>query len=111
MVHSGARLKHPMIRNGDAFHEVSWDDALSEVAKKLEAVKAKYGPEAFLIQTGWPMVRHPLVNWLHRFARAGAASGVGQIGVFLGVDEVGEHRCLGVRHIHAAHGDGDDLRA
>lgn len=70
MVHSGARLKHPMIRKGDAFHEVSWDDALSEVAKKLEAVKAKYGPEAFLIQTGWPMVRHPLVNWLHRFARA-----------------------------------------
>ncbi len=70
MVHSGARLKHPMIRQGDAFHEVSWDDALNEVAKRLEAVKAKYGPEAFLIQTGWPMVRHPLVNWLHRFARA-----------------------------------------
>ncbi|MBE2248467.1 MAG: molybdopterin-dependent oxidoreductase [Myxococcus sp.] len=70
MVHSGARLKHPMVRRGDAFHEVSWDDALSEVAKRLETVKAKYGPEALLIQTGWPMVRHPLVNWLHRFARA-----------------------------------------
>lgn len=47
MVHSGARLKHPMVRRGDAFHEVSWDDALGEVAKGLEAVKAKYGPEAF----------------------------------------------------------------
>ncbi|MBL8920593.1 MAG: molybdopterin-dependent oxidoreductase [Myxococcaceae bacterium] len=70
MVHSGARLQHPIVRRADAFHEVSWDDALGEVAKRLEAVKAKYGPEAFLIQTGWPMVRHPLVNWLHRFARA-----------------------------------------
>ncbi len=70
MVHSGARLKHPLVRKGDAFHEVSWDDALGEIAEKLLAVKAKYGPEAFLIQTGWPLVRHPLVGWLHRFARA-----------------------------------------
>lgn len=70
MVHSGARLQRPIVRKGDAFHEVSWDDALAEVATRLQAVKAKYGPEAFLIQTGWPLVRHPLVNWLHRFARA-----------------------------------------
>lgn len=70
MVHSGARLKHPMVRKGDAFHEVTWDEALTEIATRLQAVKAKHGPEALLIQTGWPMVRHPLVNWLHRFARA-----------------------------------------
>jgi formate dehydrogenase (coenzyme F420) alpha subunit len=70
MVHSGARLRHPMVRRGDAFHEVSWNDALDEVAEKLLQVKARFGPEALLIQTGWPMVRHPLVNWLHRFAQA-----------------------------------------
>jgi anaerobic selenocysteine-containing dehydrogenase len=70
MVHSQARLKRPLIRRGDAFHEVSWDEALAEVATRLQAVKAKYGPEAFLLQTGWPLVRHPLVNFLHRFMRA-----------------------------------------
>jgi anaerobic selenocysteine-containing dehydrogenase len=70
MVHSGARLRHPMVRMGDEFHEVSWDDALTEIATRLQTVKSKYGPESLLIQTGWPMVRHPLVNWLHRFARA-----------------------------------------
>lgn len=70
LVHSGTRLQHPLVRRGDAFHEVSWEDALDEVAAGLERVKARHGAEAFLIQTGWPMVRHPLVNWLHRFARA-----------------------------------------
>ncbi|MDX2009052.1 MAG: molybdopterin-dependent oxidoreductase [Myxococcaceae bacterium] len=70
MVHSGARLQRPLVRRGDTFHEVSWSDALDEVATKLLRVKATHGPEALLIQTGWPMVRHPLVNWLHRFARA-----------------------------------------
>ncbi len=70
LVHSNARLRAPLVRRGDAFHEVSWDDALGEVARRLEAVKAKHGPEAFAIQTGWPLVRHPLVDMLHRFARA-----------------------------------------
>lgn len=70
LVHSHARLRHPLVRRGDDFHEVSWDDALGEIARRLEAVKAQHGPQALAIQTGWPLVRHPLVNFLHRFARA-----------------------------------------
>jgi formate dehydrogenase (coenzyme F420) alpha subunit len=70
LVHSHERLLHPLVRKGDAFHEVSWDDALGEVARRLEAVKAKYGAPALAFQTGWPLVRHPLVGFLHRFARA-----------------------------------------
>lgn len=70
MVHSHARITSPLLRRGDAFHEVSWDDALGEVASRLLAVKAAWGPEAFVVQTGWPLVRHPLVNFLHRFMRA-----------------------------------------
>src|SRR3546814_7014107 len=42
---------------------------------------------------------------------AGEASRrVRQIGVLFGADIVGQHRLLGVRDVHAAHGDGDDLR-
>lgn len=70
MVHSHARIRRPLVRKGDAFHEVSWDDALHEVAARLEKVKARWGPEAFAVQTGWPLVRHPLVGFLHRFMRA-----------------------------------------
>ena len=70
LVHSDARVQHPMIRRGDAFHEVSWDEALKYIADKLAAVKATHGARALAIQTGWPFVRHPLVNFLHRFARA-----------------------------------------
>ncbi len=79
LVHSGARLKAPLLRRGEAFHEVSWDDALAEVAQKLDAVKQRYGPQAFLIQTGWPLVRHPLVDVLHRFARAFGSPNVASV--------------------------------
>ncbi len=70
LVHSNERVHHPLIRRGDAFHEVSWDEALAEVARRLEGVKSKWGAPALAIQTGWPLVRHPLVGFLHRFARA-----------------------------------------
>ena len=70
LVHSADRVQHPLIRRGDAFHEVSWEEALRHIAQKLAAVKAQHGGRALAIQTGWPFVRHPLVNFLHRFARA-----------------------------------------
>ena len=47
------RLKKPLIRRGkrgaQVFEEVSWDAALSEVAKRLEELKQKYGPEALAL--------------------------------------------------------------
>ena len=70
LVHSNDRVQHPMIRKGDSFHEVSWEEALQFIATKLSAVKAQHGARALAIQTGWPFVRHPLVNFLHRFSRA-----------------------------------------
>lgn len=70
LVHSTDRVQHPLVRRGDSFHEVSWEEALSHIATKLGEVKAKHGARALAIQTGWPFVRHPLVNYLHRFSRA-----------------------------------------
>jgi formate dehydrogenase (coenzyme F420) alpha subunit len=70
LVHSHDRVQHPLIRRGDAFHEVSWDEALAFIAVRLAEVKAKHGARSLAIQTGWPFVRHPLVGFLHRFARA-----------------------------------------
>jgi anaerobic selenocysteine-containing dehydrogenase len=70
LVHSSDRVQHPMIRRGDSFHEVSWEEALTFIGSKLQAVKSQHGARALAIQTGWPFVRHPLVGFLHRFARA-----------------------------------------
>ncbi|MFZ5438685.1 MAG: molybdopterin-containing oxidoreductase family protein [Myxococcota bacterium] len=70
LVHSDERVQHPLVRRGDAFHEVSWDEAFAYIATKLADVKAKFGARALAIQTGWPFVRHPFVNFLHRWARA-----------------------------------------
>ncbi len=79
VVHSSERLRWPLVRRGDEFHEVSWAEALAFAAEKLNAVKAKWGAQAFAIQTGWPLVRHPLVNWLHRFARAFGSPNVASV--------------------------------
>ncbi|MDP3157361.1 MAG: molybdopterin-dependent oxidoreductase [Archangium sp.] len=70
LVHSNDRVQHPLIRRGDSFHEVSWEEALQHIAQKLTLVKTQHGARALAIQTGWPFVRHPMVNFLHRFARA-----------------------------------------
>jgi len=70
LVHSPDRVRRPLRRKGDGFVEVSWDEALSEIAARLQKVKAEFGAQALAIQTGWPFVRHPLVHLLHRFCQA-----------------------------------------
>lgn len=52
------RLKKPMIRRNkrgeDVFEEVSWDAALDRTAEGMDAIRTKYGPEAFALFThGW----------------------------------------------------------
>ena len=52
------RLKTPLIRRSrrgeQEFAAVSWDTALNEVAKRMDAIRTKYGPEAFALFThGW----------------------------------------------------------
>jgi anaerobic selenocysteine-containing dehydrogenase len=70
VVHSEERLRRPLRRQGEAFVELSWEEALGEIAERLLAVKAEFGPQAVAVQTGWPFVRHPLVHMLHRFCQA-----------------------------------------
>lgn len=70
IVHSEERLRTPLKRDGRTMREIPWDQALAEIAERLEAVRRRHGARAFALQTGWPFVRHPLVWMLHRFARA-----------------------------------------
>lgn len=52
MLYNKYRLKAPLKRVGprgkpESYQEISWEQALTEIAEKLRTVKEKYGPEAF----------------------------------------------------------------
>jgi len=82
VVHSDRRVRMPLAREGDTFREVSWDEALARVAERLERVRKEFGPQALMVQTGWPLVRHPLVGFLHRFCQAFGTPNLATVGSF-----------------------------
>ncbi len=45
-IHHPDRLKKPLMRSGEGFVEVSWEEALNVVADKLQEIKQKEGPES-----------------------------------------------------------------
>ncbi len=50
--HHADRLKKPLKRVGDQFREVSWDQALGEIAEKLKSVIGSHGPRSFAYMGG-----------------------------------------------------------
>jgi len=79
VVHSPERLRHPLLRRGDRLVETSWDEALGFIAERMQSVRARFGPEAVAFQTGWPLVRHPLMDWVQRLARAWGTPNVASV--------------------------------
>ncbi len=79
VVHSPERLRRPLVRRGDRLVETSWDEALAFVGERMAQVRARFGPEAVAFQTGWPLVRHPLMEWIHRLARAWGTPNVASV--------------------------------
>lgn len=79
VVHSPERLRRPLLRSGDRLVEASWDEALGFIGERMESVRARFGPEAVAFQTGWPLVRHPLMDWIQRLARAWGTPNVASV--------------------------------
>ena len=52
-VYSRERIVHPMIRNNEAWKQVSWDEALDLVAAKMKSIREEDGPEAILYYQGY----------------------------------------------------------
>ncbi len=46
------RLKHPLKRVGDAFTEISWDQAVDEIGEKLKSTIERHGPHALAYMGG-----------------------------------------------------------
>ncbi len=64
------RLRRPLlraeVRGEERWNAVSWDDALGHVAKKMEEIKAKHGPESmalFAHGIGGTFLKHTLRAW------------------------------------------------
>ena len=45
-VHAADRVTQPMIRSGDAWQSVSWEEAIGFVAERLQKAIARHGPDA-----------------------------------------------------------------
>ena len=45
-IHHPERLKTPLVKKGDTFEEISWDDAIALAAEKLKAAAESYGGDA-----------------------------------------------------------------
>ena len=45
VIYSPSRLKQPLKRRSGGFEEITWDQALNEIAEKLTRLKEDYGPQ------------------------------------------------------------------
>ena len=71
IVYHPDRLKYPMRRTGPRgggqWERISWDEALDEIAHKLQKIKDEHGAEAIAMGTGTG--RHH-IRWVSRFGHA-----------------------------------------
>ncbi len=52
------RLRRPMLRNGNAWQEISWDEAFTLAGEKLAATQAQHGADSIGSYLGNPNVHH-----------------------------------------------------
>ncbi len=52
------RLKYPLRRTADGWQQISWSEALDEVAKNLKAIQSQYGNNAVAMYAGNPSVHN-----------------------------------------------------
>lgn len=50
--HQAQRLPYPLKKVGDRFERLSWDQALGEIADRLQGIIAQYGPRSFAYMGG-----------------------------------------------------------
>jgi anaerobic selenocysteine-containing dehydrogenase len=50
--HNSDRLQYPLKRVGDGFARISWDQAIDEIASRLQGIIERYGPRSFAYMGG-----------------------------------------------------------
>ena len=74
VVYSPERLKKPLKRNNGGFDEISWDQALDEIAEKLNRLKKEFGPQVFGLFCGSIGVENLEMSTLVHLLRSGYGS-------------------------------------
>ena len=74
VVYSPERLRKPLKRKNGGFEEVSWDQALDEIAEKLNRLKNEFGPEFFGLFCGSIGVENLEMSTLVHLLRSGYGS-------------------------------------
>lgn len=73
MLYNPGRIKYPMKRAGERgegkWQRISWDEALTTMAKRVKEIEAKYGKYSFALATG------TMRGWMGYFRRFGNAIG------------------------------------
>lgn len=68
--HHSDRLKSPLKRVGERFEAISWDQALDEIAAKLQAILAQHGPRSLAFVGGGGQGCHCEAPYAVRLLRA-----------------------------------------
>jgi anaerobic selenocysteine-containing dehydrogenase len=71
VVYSPKRLKGPLKRSNGGFEEISWDQALDEIAEKLTRLKKDFGPQVFGFFCGSIGVENLEMSTLVHLVRSG----------------------------------------
>jgi anaerobic selenocysteine-containing dehydrogenase len=66
------RIRRPLVRRGDTFYEVSWDEAFEVIDAGLAPIREQYGPDALAIYLGNPSA-HNLAGLVYNRALLQAA--------------------------------------
>ena len=56
--HDPDRLRQPLQRQADGWHQIGWDEAFDYAATQLKQLQARYGPDAIAIYQGNPSVHN-----------------------------------------------------
>jgi formate dehydrogenase len=54
VTHDPDRILHPMKRTPNGWERISWEQAIGEIAAKLNAIRTAHGPDAIALYTGNP---------------------------------------------------------
>lgn len=86
-IYSENRLRSPLIKRDNIFHEVSWDEALQFIRDKLETIREKSGPE-MIGALGSPRctleANYILQKFMHKI---------------IGTEDIDSSACLGYRSV------------
>jgi len=104
VVHSRERVRMPLLRRGESLEEVSWSEALGLISERLHQVRGEFGPEALVLQTGWPLVRHPLTEMIQRLGQAWGTPNVVSVGSLCETaGRMGQALTVGSKYKHDLH--------